>query len=97
MLKKLKGSEKQIAWAEKIREDRMNDFYYWQKLFLEKAQKNNDETEITEIKKYTELLENIEEAEKWIRIEKAMLNISLLPNKERREKALKGFKSYEIF
>jgi hypothetical protein len=40
MLKKLKGSEKQIAWAEKIREDRMNDFYYWQKLFLEKAQKN---------------------------------------------------------
>ena len=97
MLKNLKGSEKQIAWAEKIREDRMSDFYYWQKLFLEKAQKNNDEAEIAEIKKYTELLENIEEAEKWIRIEKAMLSISLLPNKERREKALKGFKSYEIF
>jgi hypothetical protein len=97
MLKRLKGSEKQIAWAEKIREDRMSDFYYWQKLFLEKAQNNNDEEEIAKIKKYTELLENIEEAEKWIRIEKAMLSISLLPNKERREKALEGFKAYGIF
>lgn len=75
----------------------MSDFYYWQKLFLEKAQNNNDEEEIAEIKKYAELLENIEEAEKWIRIEKAMLSISLLPNKERREKALKGFKAYGIF
>lgn len=97
MLKNLKGSEKQIAWAKKIREDRMSDFYYWQKLFLEKAQNNNDEEEIAKIKKYTELLENIEEAEKWIRIEKAMLSISLLPNKERREKALEGFKAYGIF
>ena len=97
MLKNLKGSEKQIAWAEKIREDRMKDYYYWQKLFLEKAQNNNDEAEIAEIKKYTELLENIEEAEKWIRIEKAMLSISLLPNKERREKALERFKAYRIF
>jgi hypothetical protein len=97
MLKRLKGSEKQIAWAEKIREDRMSDFYYWQKLFLEKAQNNNDEEQRAKIKKYTELLENIEEAEKWIRIEKAMLSISLLPNKERREKALEGFKAYGIF
>lgn len=97
MLKNLRGSEKQIVWAEKIRAERMNDFYYWQKLFLEKAQNNNDEVEIAEIKKYTELLENIEEAEKWIRIEKAMLSINLLPNKKRRAKALEGFKSYGIF
>lgn len=97
MLKNLKGSEKQIEWAEKIRAEKMNDFYYWQKLFLEKAQKNNDEAEIAEIKKYTELLENIEDAAKWIRIEKAMLSIGLLPNKERREKAIRGFEAYGIF
>lgn len=86
MLKNLKGSEKQIVWAEKIRAEKMNDFYYWQKLFLEKAQNNNDEEEIAEIKKYTKLLENIEEAAKWIRIEKAMLSITLLPNKKKKSK-----------
>lgn len=97
MLKNLRGSEKQIAWAEEIRAEKMNDFYYWQKLFLEKAEENNDEIEIAEIKKYTELLENIEEAAKWIRIEKAMLSISFLTNKKQREKAVKGFEAYGIF
>lgn len=96
-MKELKGSEKQVKWANEIREKKMKDYYYWVEQFLEKAKNNNDEAEISEIKKYTELLENIEDAGKWITIEKQMLSINLLPNKKRRAKAVEEFETYGIF
>ncbi len=96
-MKELKGSEKQVKWANEIREKKMKDYYYWVEQFLEKAKNNNDEAEISEIKKYTELLENIEDAGKWITIEKQMLSINLLPNKKRRAKAVEEFETYKIY
>lgn len=95
-MKELKGSEKQVKWANEIREKQMKDFYEWKEKWEGKLADN--ETELAEIRKYTELLENIEEASKWITIEKQSgLNITFLLNPKQREKALKYFTTYEIF
>lgn len=96
MLKELIGSEKQIVWANEIREKQMKDFYEWKEKWEGKLADN--ETELAEIKKYTELLENIEDASKWITIEKQPgLNINHLINPKRRNQVLRYFNSYEIF
>lgn len=95
-MKELKGSEKQVKWANEIREKQMKEFYEWKEKWETKFEGN--ETELAEIKKYTELLENIEDAGKWITIEKQSgLNINHLINPKQREKALRYFNSYEIF
>lgn len=94
---KLKGSEKQIAWAEDIRQEKMEDFYYWKDKWVGKWEEQGNLEELAEIEKYTELLENIEDAEKWIAIEKLGLNVTFLINPKRREEVLRYFNGYGIF
>lgn len=95
-MKELKGSEKQVKWANEIREKQMKEFYEWKEKWEAKFEGNK--TELAEIKKYTELLENIEDAGKWITIEKQSgLCITHLINPKRRNQVLRYFNSYEIF
>lgn len=96
-LKELKGTPKQVAWANDIREKEMEQFYFWKELFQAKAKKDGDINELSQISHYTSLLEGIEDAGKWIRIERQMLNITLLLNPKKREATLEYFNAYGIF
>lgn len=72
-MKKLIGSEKQIKWAEDIRGKRMNQFYKSKAKWEKSGRVDKEESE-----KWENFLKNIEQAEKWIEIEKQGVAIQFL-------------------
>ena len=98
MLKELRGTEKQIKWAKEIRAEKMKNFYEWKEKWEGKWTEQGNQEELEEIKKYTEIFENIEEASKWISIERNHgLYITDLLSPKKRGESERFFKSYEIF
>ncbi len=96
-VKELKGTPKQIAWAEKIREEQMEAVYRFQERWIAKLEKENNQEEIDKINDIVIKLENLDEASKWIDINQGMITLHFLINPKRREDTLKSMKIRGIF
>lgn len=81
----LKGSEKQIKWAEDIREEQLESFYRFQSRWLEKRKTEGNQEEIDYIEELTRKILSIEEAEKWIEINQRQVTLHKLLVPKNRE------------
>jgi len=89
-MKELKGSEKQIKWAEDIRKNILDDLKYWQKRASEKLTDEENQRNADIIAK----LEAIEDASTWITIEKAVRPLNGLMIPARRQEAAESLKVF---
>lgn len=94
---KLQGTEKQVKWAEKIREEKMEPVYRFKEKWIAKLEKEGNQEEIDKINAIVEKLEKIYEATKWIDIQQNMITLHFLVSPKRREETLKRMKLYNIF
>ncbi len=84
-VKELKGTPKQIAWAEDIREEQLESFYRFRKKWIQKWEKEGNEEELEYIEKLTEKIEAIDEAKTWIEIKQRSVSLQLLLSPKRRD------------
>jgi len=94
-MKELKGTEKQVAWAKKIREEQIADFNRWKERWLAKWEQEGNKEEINFIKKLTKFIDEIDEASKWIEVYKSHSFFYTLLAPQKREAEMKHFE--EIF
>jgi len=87
----LKGSEKQIKWAEDIRREQIADFLRWKEKWIAKWQQEKNQKELTFVEKLSKFIEELDEAEKWIEIKKLGLNFFTLFSPQKREQYMKHF------
>ena len=67
-MKELKGTPKQIAWAEEIRRGQMESFNRYKERWIEKRKEEGNQEELDYIEELTKKIENLDQAADWIEI-----------------------------
>lgn len=88
-VKELKGTPKQIAWAEKIREEQMESFNRFKERWIEKRKAEGNQEELDYIEELTRKIENLDQASDWIAIEQRRVVLHRLLVPKRRENEMK--------
>jgi hypothetical protein len=96
-LTELKGTEKQIAWAEDIRKEQMEAVYRYQQRWIAKLEKENNQEEIDKINDIVKEIENIDQAGDWITISKLMISMHRLVSPKGRDHIMETLKINGIF
>ena len=88
-VKELKGTPKQIAWAEKIREEQMESFNRFKERWIEKRKAEGNQEELDYIEELTRKIENLDQASDWIEIKQRGVVLHRLLVPKRRENEMK--------
>lgn len=88
-VKELKGTPKQIAWAEKIREEQMESFNRFKERWIEKRKAEGNQEELDYIEELTKRIENLDQAADWITIQQKQVTLHKLLVPKRRENEMK--------
>ena len=88
-VKELKGTPKQIAWAEKIREEQLESFYRFKEKWIEKRKAEGNQKELDYIEELTRKIENLDQASDWIEIHQRRVVLHRLLVPKRRENEMK--------
>jgi hypothetical protein len=88
-MKELKGTPKQIAWAEKIREEQMESFNRFKERWIEKRKAEGNQEELDYIEELTQKIENLDQAADWITIKQKQVTLHKLLVPKRRENEMK--------
>ena len=88
-MKELKGTPKQIAWAEKIREEQLESFYRFKEKWIEKRKAEGNQKELDYIEELTKKIESLDKAEDWIEIHQRRVVLHRLLVPKRRENEMK--------
>lgn len=95
-VKELKGTEKQVKWAEDIREDQMESYNRFKERWIEKRKAEGNNEELDYIEELTQKIESIDSASKWIDIHQAGITLHQLLVPKRRKKVLERMKVFDI-
>lgn len=88
-VKELKGTPKQIAWAEKIRKEQLESFNRFKEKWIEKRKAKGNQEELDYIEGLTRKIENLDQASDWIAIEQRRVVLHRLLVPKRRENEMK--------
>ena len=91
-MKELKGTEKQVAWAKKIRREQLESVYRYQQRWIAKLEKENNQEEIDKINDIVKKIENIDQAGDWITISKLMISMHRLVSPKGRDHIMETLK-----
>ena len=95
-MRELKGTEKQVKWAENIREDQMESFNRFKERWIEKRAAEGNQEELDYIEGLTKRILSIEKAETWIDIGQADIVLHQLLVPKRRKGVLERMDLYNI-
>lgn len=95
-VKELKGTEKQVKWAEDIREDQMESYNRFKERWIEKRKAEENNEELDYIEELTRKIESIDSASKWIDIHQAGITLHQLLVPKRRKEVLERMRVFDI-
>lgn len=95
-VKELKGTEKQVKWAEDIREDQMESYNRFKERWIEKRKAEGNNEELDYIEELTQKIESIDSASKWIDIHQAGITLHQLLVPKRRKEVLERMRIFDI-
>lgn len=95
-VKELKGTEKQVKWAEDIRKDQMESYNRFKERWIEKRTAEGNQEELDYIEELTKRVLSIEKAETWIDLKQADIRLHHLLSTKRREETIERMNLYNI-
>lgn len=90
----LEGTAKQIAWAEDIRKEKLEDFERWVVRWEQKWEKENNQEELTYIDELRKSIYKVADSSKWIWLDQVCEDFHLLLSPRRREKQMKILENF---
>lgn len=95
-VKELKGTEKQVKWAEDIRARQMEEYNGFKERWIEKRKAEENNEELDYIEELTRKIESIDSASKWIDIHQAGITLHQLLVPKRRKEVLERMRVFDI-
>lgn len=95
-VKELKGTEKQVKWAEDIRMRQMKEYNSFKERWIEKRKAEGNQEELDYIEELTQKIESIDSAAKWIDIHQAGIALHQLLVPKRRKEVLERMRVFDI-